>query len=113
MKKIIFFAAIAIGVMIIFSLIGSIYQLWHKQDVLYTTAKRLVQVKKEQQALTQQLHVVGTDQFVEQQARNDLFLTKPGEHEVIISGNLPEQKMKTKEKQKNMPNWQQWVNLFF
>ena len=113
MKRIVFFSAITIALMVIFSLLGSIYQLWHKQDVLYITAKQLAKVKKEHQDLTKQLKVVGTQQFVEQQARDDLFLTKQDEHEVIIAGNLMDHKEKTIKNVKEVPYWQQWIDLFF
>lgn len=113
MKKITFFTAIGIALMIIFSLIGSIYQLWHKQDVLYTTANKLAQIKKEHIDLTNKLRIVHTDQFVEEQARDELFLTKPNEHEVIISDSLDSQKVKVTQKTDSTPYWQQWVHLFF
>jgi hypothetical protein len=113
MKRIVFFTAILIALMVIFSLLGSIYQLWHKQDVLYTTARHLTNVKKEHQQLVKQLKVVKTNQFIEEQARNNLFLAKLGEHQVIIAGSLSIQKQKMNFKRENIPNWQQWIMIFF
>ena len=74
--------------------------------------QQLQQEKKEHVTLQQQYHVVSNPSFIEEEARNKLFMTKAGEQEVLIAQSSS-QEMK-KEVEKDMrPNWQQWVNLFF
>lgn len=95
------------------SLLGSIYQLWHKQDVLSQAAQQLSRVKKENNQLQKQLKMVATKQFIEEQARDNLFLAKPGEHEVIISESPSGKNQSAQKKIKELPNWQQWIAIFF
>ncbi len=113
MKKIIFLITVIFSVTIICGLIGSIYQLWHKQDVLYRTAHQLVLVQKQNQQLKNQLTIVKTKQFVEEQARDNLFLVKPNEHDVIIAKNLTDNKQKMIIQKVNLPYWKQWLAIFF
>ncbi|HET9947188.1 MAG TPA: septum formation initiator family protein [Patescibacteria group bacterium] len=111
MKKLLFFSFLIISFGIIGGLINSIYTLWHKQDVLIEAQKQLIQEKKQHQKLEGQLKEVSTQQFVEEQARDKLFLLKQGENTVLISAPTPTGtpvSIKT-----TQPNWQQWVAVFF
>lgn len=114
MKKIIFLTICIIAIFIIIGQIQGIITLWHKQDVLIQTEKRLQAEKLENSKLKQQLIIVQNPDFVEKEARDKLFLSKPGEQQVVINkdllgGNKPSQKIEDIEK----PNWQQWISLFF
>jgi hypothetical protein len=52
--------------------------------------------------------------FVEEEARNKLFLAKPGEGIVIIPTDvLSTTSSKTKKALDSRPNWQKWWELFF
>ena len=114
MKKILFLIIIIISIFIIKNFIFSIYSLWQKQDLVTTAQKQLEEEKKKNKDFKNQASMAKSPQFVEEQARNKLFLVKPGENQVI----LPKDAVKNKEnqsndRQKNIPNWQKWFNLFF
>ncbi len=112
MKKIIFIIVLVTSLVIIGNLIGSIYTLWHKQDLLTQAQKELQQERNENKSLKKQLQIVNSQSFLEEEARNKLFLVKSGEQEVLINQELltPTQ---PPVKQETRSNWQQWVSLFF
>lgn len=109
MKKAIFITVVLVLLLIINNLSHSIYDLWQKQDVLTEAQKELEEEKLKNQKLKAGLSYVVTEEFIEEKARNNLFLAKPGEQQVVIP-----KKEETKEEEKpQLPNWQQWLELFF
>jgi cell division protein FtsB len=111
MKKAAFVFIVLVLLFIINGLAHSIYDLWHKQDLLTSAQMELSQQKMENQKLKGDLSYVKNQSFIEAQARNKLFLVKPGEQEVLISPDLGQ--TQAKQQAQNAPNWQQWLNLFF
>lgn len=109
-KKIAFFITIIVSIIIINGLIRSIIDLWNKQDLVETARQELNQEKQKNQELKVQLSYVKSNEFIEEEARNKLFLVKPGESDVIIPKNLIEKK--EVKKVVVVPNWKQWLNLF-
>ena len=113
-KKIAFFSAWIISIVIIVGLVQSIWNLWHKQDLLSSAQRELVLERKQNAFLEKELKRIQSPQFLEEQARNKLFLGKEGEKTVVIpkemlknatsSGNVQNQEIQ---------NWQQWLDLFF
>ena len=91
----------------------SIYDLWRKQDLLVRSKIELEKQKEENQRLKSQLSTVRKEDFVEKEARNKLFLVKPGEQEVIIPKELLDASKSAKPKRDNTPNWKKWWDLFF
>jgi len=112
MKKIVFILIVLVLLLIINGLAHSIYDLWHKQDLLTSAQKQLSQEKLQNQKLKVGLSFVKTPQFIEEQAHDKLFLVKPGEQNVLISKALQRQNQTQKQVQ-DIPNWQKWLNLFF
>lgn len=110
MKKILFFAAILICILTINGLVRSIYDLWRKQDVVVSAKTDLEKAKKENERLKRQLVFVQGREFIENEARNKLFMVKPGESGVIIPTDLIQKK--EEKKKPEAPNWQKWINLF-
>jgi len=110
-KKIIYIISIAVLLVIINNLVHSIYDLWHKQDLLTTAQKSLDLEKAKNQKLKAELSYVQSDQFVEEQARDRLFMSKPGEQDIIIPKDLI-QPEKNQPKPDIRPNWQRWFDLF-
>lgn len=110
LKKIAFFITIAVCLLVINGLIHSTYDLWRKQDLLVKAKQDLAKQKQENQELKAQLSYVQSDEFLETEARDKLFLVKPGESDVII----PKELVMKKEEKKMiiLPAWQQWINLF-
>jgi cell division protein FtsB len=110
MKKIAY-AALVIGLLLIInSLVHSIYDLWQKQDLVTAAQKDLSREQAKNQKLKASLQYAQTPQFIEEQAHDKLFMGKAGETQVIFS-DVPTgfdiSKQKTKE-----PNWKQWLDLF-
>lgn len=109
-RRIVFIIVVVILIFIIQSLVRSIYDLWQKQDLLTLAQKTLEEEKLKNQKLKAGLSYVESQEFIEEKARNKLFLTKEKELEVIISQNL--QKEKVKKEKVNVPNWEKWLRLF-
>lgn len=109
-KKLAYLVVIIICFIIIHNLATSIYDLWNKQDVVTSAQSQLVQEKSENQKLKAQLKVVGNDEFLQTEARNELFMVKPGESGVILPQDLG---LPSKQKSgENLPNWQKWFKAF-
>lgn len=113
MKKILFLGIVLSLSIIIAGLSRSIYDLWKKQDLLISYQKQLENQKNQNQKLKQQLTAAKEPTFLEEQARNNLFLVKPGEQDVIIPKELLVGTSSTKPIEDNRANWQKWFSLFF
>lgn len=112
MKKAVYIIVVIVLLLMINGLLHSIYDIWHKQDLVTSAQKQLDREKLENQKLKAELSYAQTPQFLEEQAHNKLFLVKPGEQEVLISPSLTEKNQAQKQAQ-STPNWQLWLKLFF
>lgn len=114
MKKILFISTIIASIFIINNLVRSIYTLWNKQDLLVKAEKNLEVKKKENEELKKQLVVVKSPDFVEKEARNKLFMVKPGESQIVIPEDLLKASESAKQRVQDLrPNWKKWWDLFF
>lgn len=111
MKRIVFFALLIFLGGLIVNLSFSILTLWSKKDVLISTEKQLIAEKQEHQRLVAQWQQVNTTDFVEEQARDKLFLGQPGESVVLFPQATPSGSPKQQGIAK--PVWLQWWELFF
>lgn len=112
MKKVGFVLLVIVLLLIINGLLHSIYDLWQKQSLVVSAQKELDLQKLKNAKLKGELTFVQSQQFVDEEARNKLFLAKPGEQRVVIAKELINGE-KTSQQKKSIPNWQQWLNLFF
>jgi cell division protein FtsB len=112
MKKAVYIIVVIVLILMINGLLHSIYDIWHKQDLVTSAQKQLDREKLLNQKLKGELSYAQTPQFLEEQAHNKLFLVKPGEQEVLISPNLA-QKNQAQKQNNNTPNWQKWFQLLF
>jgi cell division protein FtsB len=112
MKKVAYIIVVIVLLLMINGLFHSIYDIWHKQDLLVSAQKQLDREKLLNQKLKGELSFAQTPQFLEEQTHNKLFLVKPGEQQVLISQTLKNQNQPQKQNQ-NVSNWQQWLQLFF
>jgi len=113
MRKVIFLTVLITSILIINSLVRSIYDLWRKQDLVTQAKIELEKQKQENQKLKSRLSAVEKEEFIEKEARNKLFLLKPGEQEVIIPKELLGASKSAEAKIENTPNWRKWWDLFF
>jgi cell division protein FtsB len=109
MKKIIFLSIVIILILIINNLIGSISDIWQKKDFVTQAQKELDFQKQENQRLKSALSYSQTQEFIEKEARDKLFMTKQGEQKVLI----PQEPENPQDSQDNSPNWKKWWSLFF
>jgi cell division protein FtsB len=115
LKKIVFFVFIVFSLFIINDLSHSIYNLWQKNDLIDRARRTLNTEKKTNDELKSRLKEVGQPQFVEKEARNKLFLVKPGEGVVVVEPTVymqasPSSMIKSMERESN---WKQWWEMFF
>lgn len=110
MKKFLQIGVIIALVLIINGLAHSIYDLWHKQDLITSAQKNLENERTRNEKLKNDLQIAQTPEFVENQARDKLFLTKEGEKEVLITKKEVKADVK---KTPNIPNWKKWLSLFW
>lgn len=110
MKKIVFIAIVVCLILVINNLVRSIYDLWQKQDLLVDAQNQLEEKRADNEKLKAELSYVQSKKFIEEEARNKLFMVKPGEQNVLIPSELiKEEKPKV---EKIIPNWEKWLNLF-
>ena len=114
-KKILFFIVIIFSFFVINNLIHSIYNLWQKQHLVVKENLELEKEKKKNEKLKDSLVNVKKPQFIEEEARNKLFLAKPGEKIIVMpteylqSSNAAE----VTPTPDIRPNWEKWRDLFF
>jgi cell division protein FtsB len=113
-KKIVFFIIILASFLVINNLVRSIYTLWQKQYLVDNMRLEVEQKKKENQELQKKLDFTKRPQFVEEEARNKLFMGKPGEGIIVLSQKDLEGTMSAKPKPVDTrPNWKKWWDMFF
>jgi cell division protein FtsB len=113
-KKIAFFTFLILSFVIINGLLNSIYSLWQKQKLVSEATRELILQEQENTSLKKQLTVVNSKQFVEEEARDKLFLIKPGEGVIV----MPQQVLQASSSGQtvamvSLPNWEEWWSLFF
>lgn len=113
MKKVIFFVSIILFLFIINNFFHSIYRLWQKQDLIVSARKELSKQKQEQRKLQKELETVRNPAYVEEEARNKLFLVKPGEQIVVLPRVSPLPEKNRTIAKKPDPVWLQWYKLFY
>ena len=109
-KKVVYILVVIFCLLTIQNLIRSTYNLWNKQDLVVKAKRELEREKQESQRLKVQFSYVKSEEFVESEARDRLFMVKPGESGVIVPQDLIKKKKEKREIE--LANWQRWINLF-
>lgn len=112
MKKAAYIVAVVGLLLIINGLIGSIFDLWSKQDVLKVAQRKLDIEKAKNAKLKAEYTLSQRQEFVEKEARNKLFWVKEGEQNVLIPDDLLPKDNEIKAIKQD-PYWKQWIDLFF
>jgi cell division protein FtsB len=111
MRKLSFVVILLIGLLVINNLVRSIYGLWQKRALIEDAKRELSIEKQKYVALSEQMKEVGSPSFLEEEARNKLFLVKPGE-EVVIVPREEKKEIYTTKKVKEKAIWEQWLSYF-
>lgn len=102
------------SLLIINNLVRSIYTLWQKRDLVENARQEVEEKKRENEVLKKKIKTVERPQFIEEEARNKLFLSKPGEGVIVLSQKDLEATLSAEPKPRDSrPNWKKWLDLFF
>lgn len=114
LKKIVYFSIIILSFFVINSFLHSIYSLWQKNDLIVRAKQDLEKEKKDNEELKKKVADVKKPGFVDEEARNKLFLAKPGEGIIVMPTDvLASTSTKAKKVEDTRPNWLKWWELFF
>lgn len=113
MKRVFIIIIMLISLLVINNLVRSIISLSQKEQLISSAQKQLDKEKKEHDLLKQQLQQVNNTRFVEEQARNKLFMVRDGEQLVILPKSVStiEQTQIKKHTEKKAP-FEEWIALF-
>lgn len=100
---------LALGLYFIFNLSRSTYELWQRAERVKDADQKRILEEKRNHNLKKKLDFVQSPFYIEQEARNKLGLSKPGETMVIIPPSEATQSVVFEA----LPNWKRWWRLFF
>lgn len=114
-KRAIFFITVLISVIVLISLLKTIYKTYQSGKRLSTLGVEVESLEKEKEDLEKILAERKSDEFVEKEARDKLNLVKPGETLVVpATTEDTEESAKDAEGQiAQLTNPQKWWYLFF
>ncbi len=109
---------ISIIIGFIFILYGMFHQIYNSLEAgnrLDRELNKLAELQKKNSELKKRLADVETHQFIEQQARDKLNLTREGETMVIIPEHELQKVLGIEQKsvEIKLPNWMGWLKLFY
>ena len=85
-RRIVMGVAVLFGIFILLAVGRSIVNLVELQQEKSDTQARLAQLERQRGALEEELEQVNTDEYVEQQARSELKMVRPGEVLYLMTG---------------------------
>lgn len=113
-KKIVLASAVIVSLVITYNLIIQIIEATKSGERLTQAADMVYQLEMKNKSLKNKLSQVGSPEFVEEEVRNKLGLTKAGETLIVI----PEEKLKSvlgssSSAKPRLPNPLGWLRVFF
>ncbi len=113
-RRIIGFTILIIGISLIINLSRDILRLLKAGDQIKLAEQKVEKLKKEQQEFLEKRQYYQSEEFIEEEARNKLGFSRPGETVVILPPNIPQILGREEEKPaEEIPNWKKWFKLFF
>lgn len=101
-------------IMAIIGLTRSVIELRGRSNMAEERQSELDKVKKENAELKKRYEEVQTPEFVEREIRERLGLVKEGETLVLVDKNRsPQSEQPVSNFDPQLPNWKQWMKLFF
>jgi cell division protein FtsB len=113
MKRILPFLTILFLFYLIFTVARSIVDIYGSDDRVLAAKKQLSDARAKNEELKKKLSEIGTDRFVEKEARDKLSMSKGGETVVIMPSILPGVQQPVESKNEEAPNYVLWWRLFF
>lgn len=104
---------VIVGIGLIISFSRNIYRLLKAGDQVRLTQERLEKLEKEYQELSKKKEYFQSQEFIEEEARNKLNMSKLEETVVILPPNVGETKETNLTSPLKLPNWKRWLKLFF
>ncbi len=112
-NKLIVLVLVLIGLVVFYGLVNQIVNTLKSGDRLEIAVEQLHKLESENKELKLKLGYANSADFIEQQARNELGLTKTGETVVVIPDQKIEQILGAKKVEIiRFPNWQGWLKVF-
>ncbi len=90
----------------------TIFDLWHRRDLITNRQKDLTKITTENQTLEARLKEIQGGDYVERIARDKLGLVRDGESIILLPDTQNGEVIRRGE-ESGGPNWQKWWKLFF
>ena len=111
MRRLLPIIAALILLVVIKNNISGIFRTLADENTAENLKEKLAEEQRKNQFLKERLFYVKTNQFVEEEAREKLGMSRPGEYIVIAPTSAPLNREKIEIDTK--PNWRRWLELFF
>ncbi|MCL5784073.1 MAG: septum formation initiator family protein [Patescibacteria group bacterium] len=114
-KKVIFLGIAVLLLGLFYNLGKQVYDSLAVGGRIDQEKENLVKLQQQNVELKKRLSQVGTVQFIEEQARDKLNQARPGETVMVIPQEELSKVLGAQQKkiEQIIPNWQQWLKLFF
>lgn len=113
-RKILLASIIIVVLLVAYNLIRQITDALRSSERLSLAAETVYKLEAKNRELKKKLTQIQSPEFIEQQARDKLGLSKNGETIVIITEDQLKQVMGASESAKvRLPNWLGWWRVFF
>lgn len=105
-----------LGLFLVFHLSRSLWGMYHRTDRVGELKNEIQKLREEKSRLEEEKAFRQTAEFIEQEARNKLQMTKEGERIVVLPQKdtepTAEKRGTTTPAPAQKPNWQKWVEFW-
>lgn len=112
MRKLLYLLIVATLLVLIRNTSVSILHLKQDEATLTNLKKQLEEEKKLNSFYKERLIYVKKTEYIEEEARNKLNLTRPGEF-IVVGSEIEKTKIGSNQFNYNKSNWKKWYELFF
>ena len=100
---------IVILLLLIKNIVGSIIILRQNSRIVTDLSNKEKSERQKKEFLMQRLYFVKSSEFIENEAREKLGMTKEGEHIILEPAKIEQPKASPVD---TTPRWRKWINLF-
>ena len=102
------------GIYLVFDLSRDLFNLIKKRERIENMEDKIEELALNSKELKERLEYVQSDEFVEKEARDKLNMAKEDEIIVVLPEDFKVPDFQaSKDSTEDLPNWQQWLKLFF